>query len=112
MVGKSVVKDVKETNFEFCNDDQPACFSSTESKWIQRILKLLKKYPDDVELVDYKEKESICVHMPKDWFKVGPPRSKTMTEEQRKAASERGKKMAEDRRAKAEAEKIGNEGWL
>ena len=38
-----------------------------------------------------------------------------MTDEQRAAASERMKKMQEDRavkRAKAEAEKMDNEGWL
>ena len=106
------MKDVRETSFEFCNDEQPACFSSTDPMWIRRILKLAKKYPDDVKVVDYKEKESICVHVPKEWFKVSPPRSKNMTEEQRAAASEMAKKMQEAKRAKAEAESGENEGWL
>ena len=101
-----------ETNFEFCDDDQPACFSSTDYVWIKRILKLAKKCPDEVEIVDYKEKESICAHVPKKWFKVSPPIKRNLTDEQKAAYSERAKKMQAAKRAKAEAEQSDNEGWL
>lgn len=106
------LKEIREVSFEFCDDNQKACYSSTDPVWIRKILKLAKKYPNDVEIVDYREKESICVHIPKTWFKVTPPRSVNLTEEQRAAASERAKKMAAARKANAEAEKSDNEGWL
>lgn len=87
--------DIKETVFEMCNDDHPACFTSTENMWIKRIKKLADKYPDDVRIVDYRPGVNICVNLPKSWFKVSPPRILNLTEDQRDAARERIKNMRE-----------------
>ena len=108
MAEKELRKNIYETNFEFCDDDKPACFSSTDSVWIKRILRLAKQHPDEVKIVDYKERESICVNVPKGWFKVSPPRKVNMTEEQKSAAVERMRKARE----KKEEKKQEEESWL
>lgn len=97
-----------ETNFEFCNDDQAACYCSTDPMWIRKILKLAEKHPEDVRIAEYRKGESICVNLPKSWFKVSPPRRKTtrvMTDEQKAVAAERMRKIAEARREARAREK-------
>lgn len=81
----------KETSVDFLNVDKHATFCSSETKWINKILKLQESYPDKVEIAYAPEENDgmIVAHLPKNWFKISPPRKREMTDEQRAAAAER-----------------------
>ena len=83
--------DPKETSFDYLGADTHATFCSSETKYINKILKLKESYPDDVTIQAYPEKNHgmIVALIPKSWLKVAPPRKREMTEEQRAAAAER-----------------------
>lgn len=83
--------DFKETCIEYLNVDNNATFCSSESKWINKILKLKEEHPDEVDIQVYPEDNQgmIVAHVPKSWMRLSPPRTREMTDEQRKAAAER-----------------------
>lgn len=83
--------DFKETAISYLNIDEHAIFHSSEQKWINKILKLRESHPDDVKIVYLPEDNNgmLLAHVPKDWFKISPPRKKEMTDEQRAAVAER-----------------------
>ena len=83
--------DFKETNLEYLNVDNYATFSSSESKWINKIIKLQQSHPNEVQIQYMPENNhgTILAHVPKSWFKISPPRKREMTDEQRAAAAER-----------------------
>lgn len=80
-----------ETSIDFLNVDQRATFCSSETKWINKILKLQESHPDDVHIAYAPEDNDgmIVAHIPKNWFKISPPRKREMTDKQRAAAAER-----------------------
>ena len=81
----------KETSVDFLNVDKRATFCSSEIKWINKILKLQESHPGDVHIAYTPEDNDgmIVAHVPKNWFKISPPRKRDMTDEQRAAAAER-----------------------
>ena len=83
--------DFKETSFDFLDVDDYAVFCTCERKWVNKILKLKESNPDDVEITMYPENNDgyIVAHVPKNWFKLSPPRTREMTDEQREAAAKR-----------------------
>ena len=80
-----------ETACDYLSCDKQATFCSSETKWINKILKLAEQYPNDVEIQVLPENNQgmILAHIPKNWFKLTPPRKREMTEEQREAAAQR-----------------------
>ena len=86
--------DFRETVVGYTNLDQYATFDSSETKWINKILKLKEKYPDEVEIICMPENNngSIFAHIPKSWMKVSPPKQVNYTEEQKAAMAERMRK--------------------
>jgi hypothetical protein len=80
-----------ETACDYLSCDKHATFCSSETKWINKILKLAEQYPDEVEIQVLPENNQgmILAHIPKGWFKLNPPRKRNMTEEQRMAVAER-----------------------
>ena len=80
-----------ETACDYLSCDKHATFCSSETKWINKILKLAEEYPDQVEIQVLPENNQgmILAHIPKGWFKLNPPRKREMTEEQREAAAKR-----------------------
>lgn len=83
--------DFKETSIDLLSVDNHATFCSSETKWINKILKLKEAYPDKVD-IRYRPEDNdgmIVSHIPKSWIKVSPPRKRNMTEEQRVALAER-----------------------
>lgn len=80
-----------ETAYDYLSCDKHATFCSSETKWINKILKLHEQYPDQVEIQVLPENNQgmILAHIPKGWFKLTPPRKREMTEEQREAAVKR-----------------------
>lgn len=83
--------DLRETSVDFLNVDKHATFCSSETKWINKILKLQESHPDEVKIAYAPEDNDgmIVAHVPKSWFKLSPPRKREMTDEQRAAAAER-----------------------
>lgn len=85
------MSDIRETVFECVDTDNQATFCSGERKWINKILRLKERCPDEVEVVCMPEDNDgiILAHVPKNWLKVSPPRKVDLSEEQRAAAAER-----------------------
>ena len=82
--------------------DKTLYISSDHQKWINRIRKLKSEYPGDVEIKNRPEDNDgcICATLPAAWLKISPPRKVEMTDEQRQAASERMKALAENQKQK------------
>ena len=76
-------------------DDKIMWVSADQQKVINRIRKLKEQYPDDVTIEIEPQDNDGCIYarMPADWLKISPPLTRTMTDEQRQAASERMKRM-------------------
>ena len=83
--------DFKETSIDYLSCDNYATFCSSESKWINKILKLKELHPDAVDIRELPENNQgmILAHVPKSWFKLSPPKKREMTDEQREAAAKR-----------------------
>jgi hypothetical protein len=84
-----------ETACDYLSCDKHATFCSSETKWINKILKLAEQYPDEVEIQVLPENNQgmILAHVPKNWFKLAPKHKREMTDEQREDASKRMKEM-------------------
>lgn len=83
--------DFKETCVDYLNVDDYATFTSSETKWINKILKLQQSNPADVK-IEYRPEDNhgvILARLPKSWLKISPPRQSNYTEEQRAAIAER-----------------------
>ena len=91
-----------ETACDYLSCDKHATFCSSEQKWINKILKLAEEYPDQVEIQVMPEDNQgmILAHVPKNWFKLSPPRKDNMTDAQREEASKRMKEMLAKKYAK------------
>ena len=97
--------------------DDMVSVTAYQTKYMNQLKKLVEKYPDEVKIIKTaKENDGMMVvHLPKKFVKVsfGEARAKReMTEEQKAAAAERAKKMLEVTKAKAEAKRLEEEGWL
>lgn len=81
-----------ETCVEYIKGEPYLTWYSDESKWVNRIRQMAA---DDTGLHVVKDDgDSIIAHCPVSWFKPPkPPIKRNMTDEQRKAASERMKNM-------------------
>lgn len=81
-----------ETCVEYIKGEPYLTWYSDESKWVNRIRKLVADNAD-IQIVS-DDGESVLVRCPVSWFKPPkPPIKRNITEEQRKAASERMKNM-------------------
>ena len=80
-----------ETCFNYCDPDV-AFFSSDERKWITRIRKLKKKFPDKITILAEPETNDGCIYckLPTSSLRVqiSVPTGRTLTEEQRKRMTE------------------------
>lgn len=83
-----------ENCIEWLNNQKEITLSLCQEKWINKIKKLHKNNPDDVEIIAENVDGSICAKLPISFLKISPPRQ--VTEEQRQLASERFKKMHEE----------------
>lgn len=64
---------------------------SCEPNVKKKMLEYAEKYPDEF-VITKQDELGIFASVPRDWFKIKPPRRLTMTPEQRAAAAERMKK--------------------
>lgn len=83
--------DFRETAVGYLNVDSYATFSSSEQKWINKILALKESYPDDVQ-IEYMPEDNngmLLARIPKSWIKIKAPSKRNITEEQRAQIAER-----------------------
>lgn len=83
--------DFKETAFDYLDVDDKATFCSSERRWINKMIKLSEKFPDEVKIDRMPEDNGgvILAHLPKNWLKISPPKKVNLSEEEREKRAER-----------------------
>lgn len=79
----------RENAIEFITGDKTATVSLSSKKHVNRILRLVDKYPNEVEILAQNADGTLCAKVPVKWIKFNPPVNREITEEQRQAARER-----------------------
>ena len=77
-----------ENNIEFTQNSKTATVYFAQGRYISKIKKLKEQYPDEVDIVVENYDGSIVAHIPTKWIKISASK-RTMTDEQREAASKR-----------------------
>ena len=92
-------------------DDRVMYVSTDEPKWKRRIAKWAEEYPDDCRITVMPDVNDgcMCAKMPSSWLRMRPPKKMNLTEEQRRAASERMRKVSEGCWSEDEEEEGGEE---
>lgn len=87
-----------ETCFNYC-DKNMAFFSSDEGKWIRKIRKLKKQYPDKITILAEPETNDGCIYckLPASALKIQLPR--TLTEEEKLEIADRLKRAKDAKNA-------------
>lgn len=90
-----------ETTVEYTGDRMYV--TSDYQNVIRKIRKLKEQHPDEVKIDFEPEKNDgcICAWLPTKWLKIGPPRTVTMTDEQKEASRQRLALMREKQRHSA-----------
>jgi hypothetical protein len=90
------MQDVKETCVNHVAPDDYILFSSSERKWINKVLKFKEKYPEAVKIIRTPEDNwgMLYAELPASWLKISPPRQVNYTEEQK---MEIAKRLAESK---------------
>ncbi len=84
--------DVRETAFNSYAGSPTATIFTEERKWITKVLRWKEQYPNEVTIQSHdKEFGSMVALVPQSWMKMSPKRK--ISEEQKRAASERFKEM-------------------
>lgn len=94
-------KEIYETVVEYIRGDDYITVSSQDYVWINKVKKLHAANPDEIQIVAINDDGSICVRLPKGYFKLSKPRSREISEETKAAMSERLKKARSVRFSKA-----------
>ena len=87
--------EIRETYIGYCVGDNKCSIFSSEKKWVNKVLKLKEKYPNDITIEFLNADGSVLAYAPIKWMKFSPPRK--MSEEQKKAAGERMRNMHQNR---------------
>lgn len=85
-----IQKELRETAFNYIIGETTATFYTAEKKWINKITKLSKDNPNEVNIVHINEDGSILAKIPSKWFKIRVPRK--LTEEQKQVIRDRFEK--------------------
>ena len=82
---------IMEAAINYTNVDNCAYFSSNEKRWINRIIRLKKTHPELVDIQQMPQSNGgyIMAGVPKEWFKLTPPKKSTMSEKRKNEAKER-----------------------
>lgn len=79
---------VQDNVIEFLKNDKTAVVTFSQGKYISKIKKLAKKYPDECKIVAENNDGSILAHIPVNWVKISRIK-REMSEEQRLQSTER-----------------------
>jgi len=94
--------DFKETAYNDLQGEDFGTFYSARKKWISKIKKYQKKYPNQVKIKHINKDGSLIAEIPQSWFKISP--KKFVSEENRIKASKRLKKYREKQAEKESAQ--------
>lgn len=91
--------EIRETAYNQTADNKMAEISTNERSWVNKLLKLADKYPDNVHIIAHPDNNYgiLLVELPKSWFKINPPRNRVYTEEEKAAMAERLKNARQKR---------------
>src|SRR5574344_447377 len=95
--------DDKEVVWTFIEGDLYGTITASQRKWINKVNKYAKLYPDEVKIQHINPDGSLVAHAPEMCFKFVPPKKrkkKNISEEQRKILSERMTKLGKGRSKK------------
>ena len=85
--------DLRENVIEFYAGDERATVTFSQGRYITRIKKLAKEYPDQCQITAENKDSTIVAHIPVKWLKIYPGgHGREWTEEEKE---EQRKKMAE-----------------
>lgn len=87
--------EIRETYIGYCVGDKKCSVFSSERKWVNKLLRLNEKHPDEVNINTINDDGSILGYVPINWMKLSPPRK--VSEEQKQAAGERMRAMHQNR---------------
>lgn len=88
----------RETCVNFYGNENFLTIYTCQPKWINKVKKMVEKHPDECTILFDNGRDGIEVQMPVGCFKFSWPR--TMSEENREKARERGKMLGASRRKK------------
>lgn len=82
-----------DTAFSYVDKDR-AFFSSDERKWINKVLKLKEKHPDQVIIKAIPDNNDGCIYveLPTNWLRISPPRKMELSQAERVERANRMKK--------------------
>ena len=80
-----------ETAYNQTNESKTAQVTTSEHSWVTRLLKLAEQRPDEAQIIKHPDDNYgyLLINIPKTWFKISPPKTRTMSEEQKAALVER-----------------------
>lgn len=83
--------EIRETAYNQTAETKTAEVSTNERVWINKILKLSEAHPNSVRIIAHPDTNHgvLLAELPKSWFKLSPPRNRTMSDAQKAAAAER-----------------------
>lgn len=85
-------KDYNETSFTRITGDGFASIYSSERAMMSRVRQLAQSRPEEVEvLVD--SSEGVLAHVPANWLRLVPPKTVSLTEEEKQKRAERMRNM-------------------
>ena len=70
---------------------ETAFFSSDEKRWINKIEKLAKEYPDEVAIIRHAKENDGCVYakIPSSYMRIQPKKRVDLTDEERRMIRDR-----------------------
>ncbi len=83
------MKEIKETAWDHIAGHTTATITAAEPKYINKIKKLKREHPGEVEICVENEDGSIVAHIPEKWLSIRPPKKMNLSPEQRAEASRR-----------------------
>lgn len=78
-----------ENVIEWLKDSKTATVTLSQGRYITKIRKLAKQYPDEVEIIRENKDGSLLVHIPVSYIKINNPPRREYTEEERAVMAER-----------------------
>lgn len=86
-----------ENVIEFYRDDDMASVTFSKKSFINKVKKLREEYPDIILQFFENNDGTVCASIPVSWIKISPPKTRTLSEEERAMLSERMKQLISKR---------------
>ena len=83
-----MAENMNENVIEFLRNEPVATVTFSQGKYITKIRKLAKRFPDECQITHENQDGSIVAHIPVKWIKINNTQ-REMTEEEKKLAAER-----------------------